>query len=138
MMRNSELNGESLSTEITFTASKSGGPGGQHVNKVNTKVTLKFDILQSELLTERQKEQIKEKLSTKISNQGVLVLSSSNKRSQLMNKQSVIKKFNVLLRKVFEVKKKRKPTKPGKAAIEKRLKSKKLHSNKKKTRQERF
>ncbi|RAW00097.1 alternative ribosome rescue aminoacyl-tRNA hydrolase ArfB [Pseudochryseolinea flava] len=121
--------------EIDYSTSRSSGPGGQNVNKVNTKVTLKFDVKQSQLLTEEERAVIVEKLHSKITVEGVLVLVSQEKRSQLENKLNVNAKFNLLMHKAFEKKKLRKATKPSKSAVKERIKSKKQHSEKKKWRQ---
>lgn len=120
-----------LGSELQFTTSRSSGPGGQNVNKVNTKVTLKFDVRQSGILTDEEKEVLMVKLHSRITGEGVLLLTSQDKRSQLENKEAVIKKFNDLLKKAFEKKKPRKATKPSKTAVQKRIKSKKEHSEKK-------
>lgn len=124
-----------VTNELDFTASKSGGPGGQNVNKVNSKITLRFDVQNSESLSEEEKEKISEKLANRISTDGVLIITAQSKRTQLQNKEAAIEKFNQLMGKTFARKKKRKATKPTKASKEKRLKSKKMHSEKKKMRQ---
>jgi ribosome-associated protein len=102
---------------------------------VNSKVTLKFDIRSSYILNEEEKDTLLKKLKSKITIEGVLVLSSQDKRTQLQNKEAVISKFETLLNKAFEKKKKRKSTKPTKGAIQERLKKKKQQADKKKWRQ---
>ncbi|HZI24477.1 MAG TPA: alternative ribosome rescue aminoacyl-tRNA hydrolase ArfB [Chryseolinea sp.] len=124
-----------LFNELDFTASRSGGPGGQNVNKVNSKISVKFDVVRSQILNEDEKAIILRKLSTHLTKEGVLMLSSQDKRSQLENKQTVIEKLERLIAKAFEKKKIRKPTKVSKSAIQKRITSKKLHAEKKKWRQ---
>jgi ribosome-associated protein len=124
-----------FSSELDFTTSRSSGPGGQNVNKVNTKVTLRFDIDASQQLNEQEKDTLKEQLANKISNDAVLIIASEATRSQLKNKEDTISKFYGLLKKTFQVRKKRKRTKPGKSAIEKRLKEKQKQSEKKQYRQ---
>ncbi len=125
---------EDFTNELVFTTSRSSGPGGQNVNKVNTKVTLKWDVLQS-AITEEQKGVILQKLRTRLTKEHILVLASQDERSQLGNKEAVLLKLEQLLVKAFTVKKARKPTKPGKAAKQTRLKNKKQHGEKKKWRQ---
>jgi ribosome-associated protein len=121
--------------EIVFTSSRSGGPGGQNVNKVNTKVTIRFDIPGSRVLSDDVKTYLLRKLSGKLTTEGVLVIASQSKRSQLDNKNEVLGKLEEIFRKAFEKKKPRKKTRPGKAAKEKRIESKKKNAEKKKWRQ---
>jgi ribosome-associated protein len=117
-----KLNAARLNRELEFTASRSEGPGGQNVNKVNSKITLRWDITNSQLISDDEKTTLKEKLSSFLTKDGVLMLSAQDKRSQLQNKEAVMVKLDALLAKAFEVKKKRKPTKPSKSAKAERLK----------------
>ncbi len=129
---------ENLSNELVFTMSRSSGPGGQNVNKVNTKVTLKFDVLNSSVLTAEQKEVIAKKLASRMTKEGVLILTAQDRRSQLQNKEAVLFKLDQLLTKVFTHRRARKATKPGKAAVHARIKAKKHRSEKKQWRSKRM
>lgn len=117
--------------ELVFKASRSGGKGGQNVNKVSTKVELEFNIGASTLLTDEQKAVILEKLANRVTTEGVLRIVSQTERSQLGNKRRAINKFYELITKALAPRKKRLATKPGKAVKEKRLKEKKQQSEKK-------
>jgi len=132
---NGRLNSAMLNSELDFTASRSEGPGGQNVNKVNSKITLRWDITNSLLISDEEKKAIKDKLSSFVTKDGVLILSAQDKRSQLQNKEAVLLKLDWLLLKAFEIKKQRKSTKPSKAAKEERVRKKKMHSQKKQWRQ---
>ncbi len=136
MGQQKRIDADYLWKELRFSATGSSGPGGQHVNRVNTKVNLRFDIVNSVLLSDDEKQLILKKLSSKISGKGVLRLSAQAHRSQIMNKQAVILKLNILLEKAFFTKKKRKATRPSKSAIQKRLDDKKKLSEKKKMRKD--
>jgi len=124
-----------LGKELIFSASRSDGPGGQNVNKVNSKVTLKFDVAHSEVLSQEEKDIISKKLTSRLTKDGVLVLTAQDKRSQLQNKGAVILKLEKLMAKAFEKKKVRKATKPSKGSIQDRINKKKQLSEKKKWRQ---
>lgn len=124
-----------LLPELHFSASRSSGPGGQNVNKVNSRVTLRFNVRASAILSEEEKSVLLHKLATRITEDGDLMLTSQDKRSQLQNKEAVMLKLDVLLRKAFEKKKARKATKPSKGAIQERIRKKKKHAEKKQWRQ---
>ncbi len=117
--------------ELDFLTSRSGGAGGQHVNKVETKVLLKFDVMGSQVLTEEEKLTLIQKNKNKVDQSGILQLYAQETRSQLQNKEAVIAKFYELLHSSFQKKKVRKASRPSKGAIEDRLKSKKAHAEKK-------
>lgn len=123
-----------LFPELHFKTSRSGGSGGQNVNKVSSKVMLEFNIAGSELLTDEQKEVLLVKLVNRLNKDGVLQLTEQTKRSQHENKEGVIKKFYALLQKALTPAKKRKPTKTPKSVKEKRLTDKKKASEKKQLR----
>ena len=127
-MRNINLN---LNPELTFTASRSGGKGGQHVNKTSTKIELSFDVINSVILNDIQKYTILKALRNKLSKDGIVRIACQETRSQLQNREIAIEKFYILINKCFEVRKRRIATKPSKGAKAKRLDSKKKHSEKK-------
>ena len=128
-------NSQDFLQELIFTTSRSSGPGGQNVNKVNSKVTLKFDVVHSSILTAEQKELILKKISTRLTKDGVLLIIAQDNRSQLQNKEAAVQKLDQLLTKIFTPKKQRKTTKPSKAAKQARIKDKKQRSEKKQWRQ---
>ena len=130
------MKNEDFSKEFIFNASRSSGPGGQNVNKVSTKVELRFNVLHSDLLSENEKEILLTRLEKKINSEGFLIIVSQSERSQLKNKEKTIEKFYTLLKKSLTPVKKRKPTKPDAAAIEKRLEEKKMNAEKKLRRKE--
>ena len=126
---------ERLAPELNFKVSRSGGPGGQHVNKVSSKVTLQFDLKSSKLLTEEEKAILLERLASKLTANGVLILVAQESRSQFENKQAAISKLNDVLAQAFVKRKVRRPTKPTKGSVKKRKEDKAKLSAKKKWRQ---
>ena len=123
-----------LSPEITIKTSRSGGKGGQHVNKVSTKVELAFDLTNTQLLSEEQKALLLGRLSGKLTKDGILLVVSQSERTQLGNKRVAMVKLIELLERNLIVEKKRKPTKVPKSVIEKRLIAKKRRGEIKKFR----
>ena len=122
---------EEVEKEFKFTTSRSGGPGGQSVNKVNTKVTLRWDVKNSLSIDDDQRFKIMTHLDKVINNDGEVVITAQTNRSQLQNKEEVISKLDTLLTKAFTVRKPRKATKPTKASKLRRLDDKKKQSIKK-------
>ncbi|CAL2084632.1 alternative ribosome rescue aminoacyl-tRNA hydrolase ArfB [Tenacibaculum sp. 190524A05c] len=123
-----------IQTEIQFKAIRSSGPGGQHVNKVASKVELYFDIQNSQGLTSREKEIITTKLANKISKNGQLLLYSQESRSQHKNKEIVTQQLFQLLTSSLVQPKKRRSTKPTRSSLVKKAKNKQKHSLKKQLR----
>jgi len=120
--------------EIKYRTSRSGGSGGQNVNKVSTKVELLFNVEESTVLSDGQKKIISEKLSNRISSEGVLSIKCDETRSQLTNKEIAFERFISLIQQALVRVKKRKPTKPSKSSVRKRLDNKKKHAQKKSNR----
>ena len=128
------LNQEALLKELSFSTARSGGPGGQHVNKVESKVILSFDAKQSSILSDSEKKTLVAKLANKLTKDGVLIVYNQETRSQLENKKRVIREFIKLLEKAFYKPKFRKKSKPTKSSVQKRLTQKKHRSEIKQSR----
>ncbi|ADV48642.1 aminoacyl-tRNA hydrolase [Cellulophaga sp. E16_2] len=125
------MNKELIVNELQFKAVRSSGAGGQHVNKVSTKIELFFDVVNSTSLNILEKEKIYLKLKNKLNKEHVLQLQCDESRSQHKNKTLAIKRFLGLLENALKEPKKRKRTKPSRSSIEKRLHSKKKAAEKK-------
>ncbi len=118
-------------TEITEKFSRAGGAGGQNVNKLSTKAEARWNIAKSKAFSQEEKEKIKRALGNKINAKGELVVVSQIGRTQMQNREQAIEKLNYLVKSALIPKKKRRPTKPTKASKERRLSTKKCHSEKK-------
>ena len=120
-----------LLSELEFKAVRSSGSGGQHVNKVSSKIILSFSLLASQALSENQKELLLVKLKNRLTSHDILILQCDDSRSQHKNKEIVIKRFLGMIYEGLKVSKKRKPTKVPKAVKLKRLSKKRQQSDKK-------
>jgi ribosome-associated protein len=120
--------------EVRYIASRSGGPGGQNVNKVNSKVTLLFEIGASAALTDEQKNRIRSRLATRISGEDVLQVSSQRFRTQLANREAATLRFAELLAAALREKKRRRATRVPAAVVRKRLEAKRARSLQKRER----
>lgn len=120
--------------ELKFDFVKASGPGGQNVNKVATAVQLRFDVLNSKCINEKNKFELIKKAGKKITKNGVLIIEAKRYRTQEKNKQDAIERLILLIKNAVKVKKQRTKTKPTKASLEKRIESKKKKSQIKKLR----
>lgn len=134
MMKFTEEQKQKLTTEFIFTATRSSGPGGQNVNKVSSRVELRFSIIKSSFLSDLQKERIRIKLKNRINAEDELILVSQSERTQPGNKEKTIALFFALVEKALTVSRKRIKTAPTLASQEKRLEKKKITGQKKQMR----
>ncbi|WP_108867619.1 alternative ribosome rescue aminoacyl-tRNA hydrolase ArfB [Aquimarina aquimarini] len=125
------MNTSLIISELKFKAIRSSGAGGQHVNKVSSKIELTFDIMASKGCTDDEKLRLSQKLSSRLTKSGILLLQCGDSRSQHRNKEMAIKRLFSILRANLQKPKKRKPTKPSKSTIKKRMEAKQKKSLKK-------
>ncbi|MBD1260120.1 aminoacyl-tRNA hydrolase [Maribacter polysiphoniae] len=125
------MNKAGLLQELNLKAVRSSGAGGQHVNKVSTKVELAFDVANSNALSSIEKERVLHKLAKRLTKDNILMLQADATRSQFKNKELVIKRFLELLENAIKIQKKRRKTKPSRSSVEKRLRKKKKDALKK-------
>jgi ribosome-associated protein len=130
-MKITEEHKKQLETEIVLSATRSSGPGGQNVNKVNTQVELRFSVKNTSLFSEDEKDRIFLKLKNRINSEGELILTSQIARTQLDNKENVVIKFYELIEKALTIQKRRLKSTPTAASRIRRLESKKNQSQKK-------
>jgi ribosome-associated protein len=126
---------ESIKAECVFTTSRSSGPGGQHVNKTESKVELRFNILTSKIITDADKMQLLSAFSGRlVEEDSTLLITVQDTRSQSANKKIAVQRLLLILKEALKVKKTRKRTLPSKAAVAERIKDKKVLSLKKQNR----
>jgi ribosome-associated protein len=123
-------------SELSFRFSRSSGPGGQHVNRTETRVELLFDLASSPSLSEYQRTRALQNLAPYLDKRGVLHLVSQSSRSQLRNREEVVERFRALMREALKTPRKRRATQPSKAARERRLQEKKRRGDTKRSRRE--
>jgi len=120
--------------EVSFATSRSGGPGGQNVNKLETRVTLRFDLAGSPSLSEEQKDRLRQRLATRITKDGVLQVTSQRHRTQGANREAAVERFAELVRENLREETPRKRTRPSRAAKARRLEEKRRRSQRKRER----
>jgi ribosome-associated protein len=133
-MKPEELKNRNFENEFVYSTSRSSGPGGQNVNKVNTKVELRFSIKNTTLLSEDEKELVLRKLTKKINSEGEIILVAQSERTQLKNKKLVTEKFYLVISAALSLPANRRSTRPTVASVKKRLEEKRSMGIKKKLR----
>lgn len=128
------MDNEKIISELNFKAVRSSGSGGQNVNKVSSKIVLNFDIAASQVLSDEEKAIIESNLASRLTNDKILILQCDEDRSQIRNKEIVIKRFLKVIQQALQVKKPRKATKIPNSVIKKRIQSKRNQSEKKQSR----
>jgi len=123
--------------ELRFQASRAGGPGGQHVNTSSTRVELWWDVAASPSLSAEERERVLSRLASRLTEDGQLRIVAGSTRSQAQNKAEAIERFREIVARALAVPKRRKPTKPGRAAKERRLAEKRQRSERKRQRRQR-
>ena len=123
--------------ELQYRATRAGGPGGQHVNTSSTRIELLWDLQNSQAIDDGQRERLRTRLASRLDSEGMVRVVASDRRSQQQNRQSAEERLVALVKHALHVPKRRKPTKPTRAAKERRLSSKKRHSEKKQQRRSR-
>lgn len=123
------------SSEFTIEFARSGGPGGQNVNKVSSKAQLRWNVGTSAVLTDEQKNRVREILKNRLTNEDEILVVAEDERSQPQNRDLVIARFQEMILEALKIPKKRRPTKPTRSSKEKRLQAKKITSERKKFRQ---
>lgn len=120
--------------EVSWVTSRSGGPGGQNVNKLETRVTLRFDLAGSAALTEEEKARLRERLATRITKEGILQVTSQRHRTQAANREAAAERLAELVRENLRQEAPRKKTRPSRAAKARRVEAKRRHSQRKRER----
>jgi ribosome-associated protein len=133
-MEPQELKKRNFESELSYTSSRGSGPGGQNINKLNTRIELRFNITNSAILSDEEKKLVMKRLSRRINKLGDFVIFAGEERSQLMNKRLVTEKFFMLLAKALSTQPERKATKPTTGSVRKRLETKHNNAVKKKLR----
>ena len=122
-------------SEYTIEFARSGGPGGQNVNKVSSKAQLRWSVGASQVLSDEQKARVRVALKNRLTNEDEILVTAEDERSQAQNREQVIARFQELVAQALHVPKKRRPTKPTRSSKEKRLQAKKIISERKRSRQ---